>query len=84
MEAGVPPGQVNVVTCAAPAYLQDHGEPQTPDDLRQLKTDELEQKLAVLRAHAKSFSVEGMRTGGPIITDKSKYLWNLDEDYFGG
>jgi len=27
--------QVNVVTCAAPAYLQDHGEPKTPDDLRQ-------------------------------------------------
>jgi len=29
--------QVNVVTCAAPAYLQDHGEPKTPDDLRQHK-----------------------------------------------
>jgi LysR family transcriptional regulator, regulator for bpeEF and oprC len=27
--------QVNLVTCAAPAYLQDHGEPQTPDELRQ-------------------------------------------------
>jgi LysR family transcriptional regulator, regulator for bpeEF and oprC len=26
--------QVNIVTCAAPAYLQDHGEPKTPDDLR--------------------------------------------------
>jgi len=26
--------QVNLVTCAAPAYLQDHGEPQTPDELR--------------------------------------------------
>lgn len=26
--------QLNVVTCAAPAYLQDHGEPQTPDDLK--------------------------------------------------
>ncbi len=26
--------QVNIVTCAAPAYLQDHGEPQTPDELR--------------------------------------------------
>jgi LysR family transcriptional regulator for bpeEF and oprC len=27
--------QVNIVTCASPAYLADHGEPQTPDDLRQ-------------------------------------------------
>jgi LysR family transcriptional regulator for bpeEF and oprC len=27
--------QVNLVTCAAPAYLADHGEPRTPDDLRQ-------------------------------------------------
>jgi LysR family transcriptional regulator for bpeEF and oprC len=27
--------QVNFVTCAAPAYLGDHGEPRTPDDLRQ-------------------------------------------------
>jgi DNA-binding transcriptional LysR family regulator len=26
--------QMNVVTCASPAYLQDHGEPQTPDELR--------------------------------------------------
>jgi LysR family transcriptional regulator, regulator for bpeEF and oprC len=26
--------QLNVVTCAAPAYLQDHGEPRTPDELR--------------------------------------------------
>jgi LysR family transcriptional regulator for bpeEF and oprC len=26
--------QINIVTCAAPAYLQDHGEPRTPDDLR--------------------------------------------------
>lgn len=27
--------QMNVVTCAAPAYLDDHGEPRTPDELRQ-------------------------------------------------
>jgi len=27
--------QVNVVTCASPSYLADHGEPRTPDDLRQ-------------------------------------------------
>jgi len=27
--------QINIVTCASPAYLADHGEPQTPDDLRQ-------------------------------------------------
>ena len=27
--------QVNIVTCAAPAYLQDHGEPKTPDELRE-------------------------------------------------
>ena len=27
--------QINVVTCASPTYLADHGEPQTPDDLRQ-------------------------------------------------
>ena len=27
--------QINIVTCAAPTYLADHGEPQTPDDLRQ-------------------------------------------------
>ncbi|MFO1392538.1 MAG: LysR substrate-binding domain-containing protein [Steroidobacteraceae bacterium] len=26
--------QVNVVTCASPAYLAEHGEPRTPDDLR--------------------------------------------------
>jgi LysR family transcriptional regulator, regulator for bpeEF and oprC len=26
--------QSNIVTCASPAYLADHGEPQTPDDLR--------------------------------------------------
>jgi LysR family transcriptional regulator for bpeEF and oprC len=26
--------QVNFVTCAAPAYLADHSEPRTPDDLR--------------------------------------------------
>jgi LysR family transcriptional regulator for bpeEF and oprC len=25
---------MHVVTCASPAYLQDHGEPQTPDELR--------------------------------------------------
>jgi LysR family transcriptional regulator for bpeEF and oprC len=27
--------QVNIVTCASPAYLADHGEPKTPDDLRE-------------------------------------------------
>jgi len=27
--------QINIVTCAAPAYLAEHGEPQTPDDLRE-------------------------------------------------
>ena len=27
--------QVNLVTCASPAYLADHGEPKTPDDLRE-------------------------------------------------
>ena len=27
--------QLNIVTCASPTYLADHGEPQTPDDLRQ-------------------------------------------------
>jgi LysR family transcriptional regulator for bpeEF and oprC len=27
--------QISVVTCASPTYLADHGEPQTPDDLRQ-------------------------------------------------
>lgn len=27
--------QINIVTCASPAYLADQGEPQTPDDLRQ-------------------------------------------------
>ncbi len=26
--------QLNIVTCAAPAYLQDHGEPKLPDELR--------------------------------------------------
>jgi len=26
--------QVNIVTCASPAYLAAHGEPRTPDDLR--------------------------------------------------
>lgn len=26
--------QLNIVTVAAPAYLQDHGDPRTPDDLR--------------------------------------------------
>jgi LysR family transcriptional regulator, regulator for bpeEF and oprC len=28
-------GQINIVTCAAPTYLADHGEPATPEDLRQ-------------------------------------------------
>src|SRR5512139_3202975 len=27
--------QINIVTCASPTYLADHGEPKTPDDLRQ-------------------------------------------------
>lgn len=27
--------QLNVVTCASPAYLRDRGEPKTPDELRQ-------------------------------------------------
>jgi LysR family transcriptional regulator for bpeEF and oprC len=27
--------QVNIVTCAAPTYLADHGEPNSPDDLRE-------------------------------------------------
>jgi LysR family transcriptional regulator for bpeEF and oprC len=27
-------GQINIVTCASPAYLAEHGEPRTPDDLR--------------------------------------------------
>jgi len=27
--------QVNIVLCASPTYLADHGEPKTPDDLRQ-------------------------------------------------
>jgi LysR family transcriptional regulator for bpeEF and oprC len=27
--------QISVVTCASPTYLADHGEPRTPDDLRQ-------------------------------------------------
>lgn len=27
--------QINIVTCASPTYLADHGEPQTPEDLRQ-------------------------------------------------
>ena len=27
--------QVNIVSCASPTYLADHGEPKTPDDLRQ-------------------------------------------------
>ena len=27
-------GQMNIVTCAAPSYLAEHGEPRTPDDLR--------------------------------------------------
>src|SRR5512137_1436601 len=26
---------VNIVTCASPTYLADHGEPRTPDDLRE-------------------------------------------------
>lgn len=26
--------QINLVTCASPTYLADHGEPQTPEDLR--------------------------------------------------
>lgn len=26
-------GQINIVTCASPTYLADHGEPKTPDDL---------------------------------------------------
>ncbi len=26
--------QMNIVTCASPAYLEEHGEPRTPDDLR--------------------------------------------------
>ncbi len=26
--------QINLVTCASPSYLAEHGEPQTPDDLR--------------------------------------------------
>ena len=26
---------VNMVTCASPAYLEEHGEPKTPDDLRE-------------------------------------------------
>jgi LysR family transcriptional regulator for bpeEF and oprC len=26
---------INLVTCASPAYLADHGEPRTPDDLRE-------------------------------------------------
>jgi len=26
--------QMNIVTCASPAYLAEHGEPRTPDDLR--------------------------------------------------
>lgn len=26
--------QINIVTCASPTYLADHGEPATPDDLR--------------------------------------------------
>ncbi|MFO7692015.1 MAG: LysR substrate-binding domain-containing protein, partial [Vicinamibacterales bacterium] len=28
-------GQINIVTCASPTYLADHGEPATPEDLRQ-------------------------------------------------
>ena len=27
--------QMNIVTCASPTYLADHGEPRTPDDLHQ-------------------------------------------------
>jgi LysR family transcriptional regulator for bpeEF and oprC len=27
--------QVHIVTCASPTYLADHGEPRTPDDLRE-------------------------------------------------
>ena len=27
--------QINIVTCASPTYLADHGEPETPEDLRQ-------------------------------------------------
>ncbi len=27
--------QINIVTCAAPSYLAAHGEPRTPDDLRE-------------------------------------------------
>jgi len=27
--------QVNIVSCASPTYLADHGEPRTPEDLRQ-------------------------------------------------
>ena len=27
--------QINLVTCASPTYLADHGEPRTPDDLHQ-------------------------------------------------
>ena len=27
--------QINIVTCASPTYLADHGEPLTPDDLRE-------------------------------------------------
>jgi LysR family transcriptional regulator for bpeEF and oprC len=26
-------GQINIVTCASPTYIADHGEPKTPDDL---------------------------------------------------
>jgi LysR family transcriptional regulator for bpeEF and oprC len=28
-------GQISIVTCASPTYLADHGEPETPEDLRQ-------------------------------------------------
>jgi len=35
---------VNIVTCAAPAYLREHGEPKTPDDLRQHRLLGLAQK----------------------------------------